>query len=417
MGMRGSCFLICLFAGGTAYSGEEDPLAQLELIRANAYAHLDRLEQCVCRQSVERFQRAAASEGWKPLDRLDLDVALAGGEERYGKAGAARFFRTGLSDAAGGVTSTGRYGLLLRQVLDPKTAAYRAKGLSERNGRPALEFEFEVLQPVSTYRLRAGTMEKAVGYEGVFWADAATFELIRLEAHAIDIPQELGLADARFHVEYGPLDHAGESFLVPLTARIELATTDGLESLNRTRLVSCRKYQAESNLQFTAEAAPAPAPNLPQRRLPPGAVLEVTLDESVPLGAVSPGHAIKARLTRPVHDGETVVLPEGAVVAARIVAVERQSVPAPVLEIGLALSHVEAGDGPLPLSATMLQADSAKGLLQQQKRFMPSISEKGKTRSGILVRRVEQGQGILQWDPASANIPRGFKTRWRIDEQ
>lgn len=137
----------------------------------------------------------------------------------------------------------------------------------------------------------------------------------------------------------------------------------------------------------------------------------------MPLNGVAPGSPVRARLARPLHDGDQVVLPEGTIIAAQVVAVEKQSLPMPVLEVGLSVSHPVADGGVVPLTGTMVHAEPAKGLVLQQKRLLPRISEKGKTEAGILVRRVEAGQCIPQWDPRHASIPRGFHTRWRIELQ
>jgi len=44
--------LACVLFCGSVLLGDSDPLEQLEKIRANAAAQLDKLELCVCHQTV-----------------------------------------------------------------------------------------------------------------------------------------------------------------------------------------------------------------------------------------------------------------------------------------------------------------------------------------------------------------------------
>jgi hypothetical protein len=421
LGLRLGCLLPAGLLLGA--SDGQDPATLLERIRQHTRAALAQVEQCVCEQAIDRFHRTSSAQPWQKTDTVHLDVALSANEERYGRAGADRFFDRGLQESVGrGMTSTGRFGLILSQVLDPSTTAYQYQPGAERNGLPAHQFEFEVLADKSRYHLRTASAEKPVSYEGVLWAHQQSLDLIRLEAQAIDIPEELGIDEARFHVEYARREiHAdAPPLLLPVQIQVELVTREGLQALNRARLGKCRLFAAESNLLLSGAETPASATpsSRPSPPLPPGAILEIALEEPLHLDKVQPGQPVTARLARPVRLGDSLFLQEGAVVRGQVVGLEFRSVPAPVYEVAITLSGIDTASGLHPISATLVGTDSAKGLLQQQRRLMPQFSQRARNPGvDVLVRKVEQGHGILEWDPKHASIPRGFKTRWRLADQ
>lgn len=420
--MRMVCLKLACWLGCCAVSSAgEDVAALLEKVRLQATNDLNALGQCVCQQSVERLLRPNAASAWKKLDTLNLDVALVEGEELYGKAGGRAFYQMSLADSVGkGMTSTGRFGLLLRQVVNQTSTAYKYNGVGERNSREAHEIDFEVLADKSNYRLRAGAKDASVAYQGTIWVDVKSLELIRLEAQAFDIPHELDLVESKFAVDYARMPVGDESVLLPAAVRVEMISKDGQESMNRSRIASCRRYTAESSVvadgqELKQEITP-PVETRPVSGLPAGSLLEVVFDESVDLQRAAPGQPVKARLSKPLRNGDEILLPEGSLVLGEIVAVERQTSPLPVVEIGLSLSSVETNGKTRPLIATMVEAEKAKGLLREKKELMPQFTKKRADRMDILVRKVEQGQGFLQWDSRQSTIPRGFKTTWRIND-
>lgn len=377
-----------------------------------------RLPDYVCTQSVERFSRNSSERPWQKLDILRFDVALVGDQELYGKPGAPQFFDKELTAVVGrGVVSTGRFGLLARQVFDISTAKYRYRGITERAGRPAHEYDFDVPRENSNYRLRAGTTELAVAFQGTFWIDVETYDLVRLELQAYDIPEELGLAQATTTLLYSRVPIGESLILIPTAADVNLVTTEGVENWNRMATGDCRRYQAHSQIKFDGEQdAAAPTAGGQEHVLPVGTVFELALEEGLDPEQASPGDAIAARLVREVKDGSRVIAPQGARVRGSLVQIQKQAIPFPLYEIGIEFDTLELEGRDLPFLATMVDAGPAAGLLRQSKRMDPVFTKRRSARMDILVRKVQRGAGFLYWDARRGAIPKGLKMKWQIRE-
>lgn len=394
----------------------DESQALLDRFLAAIKTELNRLPNCVCAQTVERFERGSAEQAWKKIDTLRLEVALTSESEVYARAGARRFERRSLADMIGkGTVSTGQYGMMAKHVFLMPGARFGWRGETERDGRRAHEFFYEVAHGQSSYKVRAGSIEAVVGFQGSFWLDAATLDLIRLEAQAFDISPALGLSEVNTTLTYGRITVRGESFQAPVAATLTVVGTDGLEHLNRMRLGDCKVFQAESSLREEVTEVPSPKPAAVA--LPSQAVLELTLDAPLDPATADPGQPVRAKVSRAVTDGERVVIPQGAIVLGRVTRVEKRTVPFPLYEVGIEFQAIELIDQRLPLSATMLEAGPAAGLLRQAKRMDPTFTQRRSSHMDVLVREVQRGQGILLWEAKRGPLPAGLKMKWRIQTE
>ncbi len=395
----------------------QEPEGLFERFHAHMKNQQRRLPEYVCTQTVERFQRSGPEEAWKKTDTLRFDVALVGDQELYGKAGSAQFFDQPLPDVVrGGVVSTGRFGLLARQVLDITTTRYIYKGQIEQAGRAAHEYGFDVPAAQSNYSLRAGTLELPVSFQGEFWVDAETLDLLRLELQAYDIPVKLGLAEANTSLVYARTDMDGEPLLLPVWGEVVVVTTAGLENLNRTKVGGCRRYRTQSKVQFAGDAEPETAPPSGSKPilLPVGTMLELALEEGFELEKTVVGQPLRARLTRDLREGERVIASQGSVVEGEIVHLVRETTPFLIYEIGIEFHSLNSAGQSTPFAATMESAGPASGLIRQSKRMDPEFSRRRTAKMSILVRKVQRGQGYLQWDGRRGAVPRGLKMKWKV---
>jgi hypothetical protein len=122
-------------------------------------------------------------------------------------------------------------------------------------------------------------------------------------------------------------------------------------------------------------------------------------------------------VARPLKAGQEILVPEGAVALARLVRLERDTVPFPIYEIGLELQSLEVSDSARPIFATLEETGPARGLLRQTKRLEPTFSSRRRPRLEILVPEIQRGQGIIRWDARRLPIPRGLRMAWRIETE
>ncbi|MBL8177143.1 MAG: hypothetical protein JNK48_20885 [Bryobacterales bacterium] len=409
---------LCMFGSASTALCYQEPEGLFEKFHSRMKTERSALSQFVCTQTVERFSRNSVEHPWKPVDTMQLDVGVVGDQELYGKAGSGEFYRRPLSEAVGnGVVSTGKFALLARQVLDTTAAKYRYKGVGERDGARAHEYDFDIAQGVSNYRLRAGTLELPVAYQGTFWVKEDTLDLLRLELQAYDIPAKLGLAEAVTSFSYARVAAGDSALLLPVSGSVTLTTVHGVESMNRMRIESCRRYSTQSEVRFAgATMAPESAAGQPFA-LPEGTLLEAALTEDLPLDKVSAGAALRMKLVKELRDGDSILLPVGTMLFGRIAHMESTDAPFPVVELGLEVSAFEREGRRFPVRLTMTEAGPASGLLREQRRMDPVFDKRRTARMEILVRKVEAGHGFIHWDARKGNIPRGMKIKWRVEQE
>lgn len=416
---------VSAMALGLAWSAYafEDPQVVLDRFLLEMKSEFQKLPDFVCSQELERFTRAASERPWEKTDSWKFEVALVGEQELYARPGSRGFQNRPLVEmVAKGTISTGQFANLARHVFLTSTAKFSFRGEAEQDGRAALEYEYEVPPEKSSYRLRSGTMDAIVGFQGSFWVDRNSGDLIRLDVQAFDMPDRLGIAETNTSVKYARHVIDSANILLPSAATLNVVATDGVENLNRTRLSGCRHYRTETAIRFDTNAAEGEADRvIPPERIVPktdaasvaGALLEVALEGTLDPSAASVGDVVRAVVTRPIKDGERVLVPQGAKVTGHLVRLDKQAMPFPMYEIALEFSALEYDGKSLPFNGTMIDAGPAAGLIHQAKRMDPTFTRRRTNRIDILVREVQRGQGILNWDARRGPVPQGLKMRWR----
>ncbi|MGJ5818964.1 hypothetical protein [Paludibaculum fermentans] len=374
-----------------------------------------RLPDYVCSQTIERIGRASADRELQRIDTFRVDVAVTGDRELYGRPGAKEFYGKSLAEVIGsGFVSTGRFALFTRQILNTSKTMYKYQGLNERPGKPAHEYDFDVDPAGSNYMLRSGNAEAKTGYQGSFWIHADSLDLLRVEVQAFDIPEHLGLSEAKTTLIYGRMSIGSESILLPVQTTASVITTDGLENVNRILVNGCRRFQTESTLSFAAPEIEIAPKRHEVLTLPSGAILELSLEEGLNLSSATVGQPVRASLSRDLRLGEKMLVPQGTVVRGQVVQVEKRAIPYPTYQIGLTFDALELGGESVPLNATLAETSPVAGLIQQTRKLNPTFQAGGRPRMEVLVRKVQTGEGYLEWDARKGQIPPGLKMKWRI---
>lgn len=90
------------------------------------------------------------------------------------------------------------------------------------------------------------------------------------------------------------------------------------------------------------------------------------------------------------------------------------TMPYPIYKVGLEFESLAVGSRVVASAATMDDAGPAAGLIRQSKHFDPTFSRQRTNHIDMLVREVQRGQGILDWDAKHTPIPRGLRMKWRV---
>lgn len=400
----------------------QDSGALLDRVRARMRENLARIPDYVCLQTVNRAHRSGENDVFRARDVLRVEVGVAGNKEVYAWPDAGGLGERELAGMVGsGVVGTGNFALFAKHIFAANVAEFTPRGEEMRDGRRTLRFDYDVPRDLSAYRLRVPPNQAVVGFQGSFWVDAQSLDLVRLEVRAEDVPARVGVVQAATVVEYERVPVGDAAFLLPRHSELLIVTTAGDQSLNRSEFSACRHYQASATVSFDANAADrvegdaARAQSAPREEIPERALLEVALAGEIDPGSAAAGDSIRGVLARPLKDGERVIAPEGAAVAGRVLGIEKRSSPVEHYVVALQFHTLEWGGARAPFSATMEDAGPAPGLIRQEKRMNPTFSRDRTARLRILVGEQHPGQGVLHWDARRPRIPKGFKTRWRVE--
>lgn len=403
-------------------AGFEGPPGVLHRAIARIRADLGRIPDFVCSESVDRFSRKSAEAAWQQVDNLRFEVASVGPKELYARPGDKVFQDKPLVELVGrGTISTGQYANLAKHVFLSSTARFTFGKETEAEGRRAYEYEYDVPAADSSYRLRSGTAEALVAFQGSFWIDAETLDLIRLDVQAYDMPDKLGLAEANTSVKYSRT--AVVNALLPRIASFSIVTADGTENLNRMQFDACRHYEADSTVSYEMNpgeadrAAAERKPAAPAFSLPAGSILELTLYGGIDPVQAGPGDVVKASVARILVNGESLPFSGVATMSGRVVRLEKLTAGSPYVQIGVEMHRIEVEGKSFPMAATMIDAGPHPGLVRQAKRLDPTFTKHRTQRLDVLVREVRRGQGILQWDARRGPVPGGLRMRWRVDPE
>lgn len=409
-------------AAGSLLLGQQPlpgPSELLSQIRTKARANLTGLPDYTCLQTVERTQKDGPQREFTPVDTIRVEVALVGDRELFSWPGAAQFEERSLGDLVGrGVIGNGHFALHARNVFLSAGPRFTFSGETEVDGRPAVQFDFEVPAQRATYHVRVGNKEAAVPFRGSFWADPSTFELIRLQIDADELPESLGLFSVRDVIDYSRIDISGANHLLPVSSVFTMLGIDGIDHRNLTKFSSCRRYSGETKLSFSETPTdeelvkPLEQPVTSAIRVPARLPVELSLDADVNLETVTVGDPLRAILAKPVRSADSVVLPEGTVVLGRVVRLDRQSLPYEHYILGVQFDSLEVDNNRTPFVATMMSAGPASGLIRQEKKLDPTFTKRRSAKMSILVNETREGEGTLHWEARKPIIQRGLRMRW-----
>jgi hypothetical protein len=295
-------------------------------IQEKVLSEISRLPSYTCTETIERFHRPAKAERLTRQDRVRLEVAVVNGYEMYGWPGDRNLGQRDVTRMVPGFIGSGDFTMHIREAFTQPAGVFKFVGEEQREGQPALRYEFEVPLKGSGWRVRANTQEVLpVGYHGSFWVDRKSLDLIEVSFFADEVPRVLGFSDFTKVIKYTRSRIGSSDFLLPSLVRMATADLNGDERVNEARFQDCRQYAVESVVRFgdaSAEIAvptsgnrsPVPAVSLPDD-FEVTAVLESAFDSE----DAAIGDPIRLRVQRAIRVGRMTVVPKNALLVGRIV--------------------------------------------------------------------------------------------------
>ncbi len=368
LAMRSPILALC----GLVACGHAQPAGDLlERVSKKVLDMVDRLPRYMCTETIDRFQYEpppsrveAPCEPDRRLrphlttsDRLRLDVAISASHEMYSWVGESHFEDRSLFDLVGsGALSTGSFSSFLLVVFRTDNTAFSYKGPLTEGGRTLEEFEYHVPKPMSHYFYKGEGTRVITGYYGDILVDPQTADLVRLEVHTEGLPPETGACQTNSTLDYSRLRLNDTDFLLPKRSELQILNANGVEMRNITVFSGCHEFLGESTLSF--DSAPGPGEAAASKSgtaagdLPAGLPFRIAFDRKIDPASAAAGDRVTAKLTGPIRDGNhRVLVPRGAAVSLRILALRRFYDPVPALRMTLKPETVEIGGTARPLAA------------------------------------------------------------------
>jgi hypothetical protein len=330
--MRGLLVSVLLLAGAApAQTGG----GSLEGILSRMADTLARTPNYTCTQTVERRRQGDPCPECELMDRFRLEIALIGRRERFAWPGDAGFQDKDLDELIPpGLSASGDFAGFAAGVFLNDHPVYEFAGPAKVAGKPAWKYDYRVPLLTSGFSVRSGEQSAKVPYQGSFWVDRKTLDVLRLEMASDEVPPEFDIRKVRAVVEYGRVRIGGSDFLLPRSTETEVVRLNGGHNRNKTEYSGCRQYTGESTIRFeeSEEAAAVsasssggrePDPAGPAADVPAGVSFIARLDTAIDFYRSAAGDPLSAVLVdRLARDRKTLV-PKGAVLRGRIGQLER----------------------------------------------------------------------------------------------
>ena len=244
---------ICCTLGMT-YAAElpdaPEPQAILQRIRSKVADHLSSLPNYTCHEVINRLHQPLNS-GIGAHDRVELEIAFIGKQELFARPGESSFSKQSITDlVTSGTIGSGVFGSYLDSIFVEGDASFHFIGLGKKHGHNTYQYHFEVPMEKSHFLVKHNSAEGIVAYQGSFWVDAETLDLVQLELSANDIPSRVGVRFVKEKVQYSTIRIRDSDFLLPTRSELRASDTSGNLSMNELRLERCQEFTGESTVTF-----------------------------------------------------------------------------------------------------------------------------------------------------------------------
>ncbi len=236
-----------------APSGKDWPLI-LARVRSNALAYSAQLPDFICKQTTRQFIRTVApTVGWKIAGSFVAELSYYDRKEHYEILSVNRKPAPGgtTMENLGGGLSIGEFGSALRGLFEHRTQAeFKLLGLKNINKLETLCIAFKVSQERSKRFITLNDRTIMTAYRGRCWVNPDTYEVVRLEKKAVDIPRKFPVTQFDMTVDYAPVTISGASHWLPKEAEIWISRRLPGVSLKNSRIRTKSKIRFDGYRRF-----------------------------------------------------------------------------------------------------------------------------------------------------------------------
>ncbi len=418
---------IALLAGFAVAAGAQPD----DLLARAKRAMRQRLETTPNHACVLEIDRLVYDAGvrsrYRSKDLSRLEVAVADGRELFGWPGEASTQPTLNALLGPGLSSTGEFSVHGRAAFLEERSRIERLPEASQDATEGVGYQYRVPLEASRYVVAAKGGGVVAPYEGEFWVDAQSAELLQFDIRVPRPPPRSRLASIRSTVRYGVQDVNGVATWLPAEARIEVEAASGEGLTNLLRFQRCRAFQTESTIRFTAaDADQTAAAAKPVAGVPAGVGLRTELISQLDSVDARAGDEIEMRLLQQANGPDGIILPEDAEIRARLRRLKIvDTTPSAagkgrvdrIAALTLEVLEVRWADECAPLAATLERVES----IPQMGRLDPGSVIP--TRSALRARTYETAHQMSQKGSGSFVIHgdmflvrRGARMRWKTEE-
>ena len=405
---------LTLALSAVAQSGLPPGILLLARVKAHTRQELGRLPNISCLETVRREHKPAAGK-LRPLDVVRLEVLYSEGKELYAAPGERHFTDARPSSFAGsGTIGDGYFALYLSDITSEGRVSYEYKGEEDLDGRRLARFDYRIPVSLSGQVINMVEGSGFVGSTGSFWADPATFDIVRLEVHAAEIPPTLPVAESVHVVDYVRTTLGDSQFLLPGIATTRLVKLTGEESFNRMEFTQCHLFGAESSINFgMKEERPQFATTAAsETELQPLPSLDIALRLATPVTSeTGVGALLEATVEGNVRHKGAILIPDGAKVRGRVRRLEWNDEKGGYYIVGLEFNEIDAAGIRYRFYGELRKLDRLSGI---DFTLATSTTDKSGGRfTEILSLPDLPGAGVFFVRSRKLSLPKGFRMVWK----
>jgi hypothetical protein len=126
-------------------------------------------------------------------------------------------------ESLAGLSSHGEFGVSLAALFSTDTkASFGDDGTEKIRGRETIRLKYSVPLETSRNQISLGSVAKVTAYRGRCWVDPETFQVVRLEDIAVDIPADIPISASSSRTDYDLVEIAGRNYWLPVSANVRM---------------------------------------------------------------------------------------------------------------------------------------------------------------------------------------------------
>ena len=198
----------------------------LERVREKALTYTEGLPNFICQQTTQRFIRSESPVNrhvvWRKTGSFVAALAFYDKKEHYEIVSINRRPAKGETiEKLAGAHSTGEFVSALRGLFEPSTKAiFRRKGTKKINKVQTLCIAFDVPRERSKRSITYNNQTIVTACRGKCWVDPVSYQVVRLEKEAVDIPRDFPVNRFDLSIEYAPVKIAEAFHWLPKEAQV-----------------------------------------------------------------------------------------------------------------------------------------------------------------------------------------------------